>query len=164
MSVQHLSDEAVAAFADGVLRGHARERAARHIAACADCRTAVRVQREAAFALRAAPAPALPTGLLDKLRTVPLQTPLPPPPPTVVDERGNALLATFAPAAAFAPAPRPKKRGRTYFTAAILAGVTGAAAATIAVTGSSDDEHSPVHPAQLVSTNTPVPVFRGALP
>ena len=39
---QHLSDEAVAAFADGVLGGSARERARQHVEECAECRTAVR--------------------------------------------------------------------------------------------------------------------------
>lgn len=172
MSSQHLSDEAVAAFADGVLRGHARERAARHIADCAECRTAVKVQREAAVALRAAPAPALPTNLLDKLRTVPMNTPLPTPPHTVVGPDGNAMLATFAPMAGFVPAERPKRRGRTYFTAALLAGVTGAAVATVVATASDGEHEQRVHPANLVSSNSsasshsgdvPVSVFRGSL-
>ncbi|MDT4947566.1 MAG: hypothetical protein QOJ37_161, partial [Pseudonocardiales bacterium] len=44
MNPQHLSDEAVAAFADGVLSGHARERATRHAAACPECAHAVKVQ------------------------------------------------------------------------------------------------------------------------
>jgi anti-sigma factor RsiW len=176
MSVQHLSDEAVAAFADGVLRGSARERAARHVAECAECRTAVRMQREAAIALRTAPAPALPSGLIDKLRTLPMTTPLPTPLPTAVDDEGNAMLATFAPMAAFAPAHRPKearRRGRTYLTAALLAGVTGAAAATVLATSSDDEQpRRTVHPATLISTNSstrsadfPVSVFHdGALP
>ena len=51
-SVQHLSDEAVAAFADGYLRAVARNRAARHLAECAECAHSVAVQREAACALR----------------------------------------------------------------------------------------------------------------
>jgi anti-sigma factor RsiW len=165
MTSQHLSDEAVAAFADGVLRGHARERAARHIAQCAECHTAVRVQREAAAALRSAAAPALPTNLLDKLRTVPLTTPLPAPPPTVVDPDGNPMLATFAPMAAFAPAPRAKRRGRTYFTAALLAGVTGAAVAGVVATGTDDEPaQQTVHPVTLVSSNSPAGQHTGNIP
>ncbi len=74
---QHLSDEAIAAYADGMLSRVARERAQRHLQCCPDCAHAVAVQREAAFALRAAPAPALPIGLLDRLRAVPVTTPLP---------------------------------------------------------------------------------------
>ena len=76
MREQHLSDEAIAAFADDVLPKHARERARRHTAACPECNYAVAVQREAVWALRAAPAPSLPIGLLDRLREVPATTPI----------------------------------------------------------------------------------------
>jgi hypothetical protein len=72
--VQHLSDEAVAAYADGVLGRTARLRAERHLAECPECAYAVSVQREAVFALRDAPPPALPSGLLDRLRAVPVTT------------------------------------------------------------------------------------------
>lgn len=99
MKPQHLSDEAVAAFADGVLRGHARERARRHTAECPECAYAVAVQREAVWALRAAPAPALPTGLLDRLREVPATTPIATP-PTAIGPDGSTLMATFG---TFAP-------------------------------------------------------------
>jgi anti-sigma factor RsiW len=169
MKPQHLSDEAVAAFADGVLAGSARERAARHLEGCPECRRAVRVQREAAAALRMAPAPALPTSLVDRLRTVPMTTPLPPP-PTSVGPDGNAVLSTFAPMAAFVPAPpRSKHRGRTYFTAAVLAGVTGAVVAATA--GSASGDHQPGRGATVRPVNTvesaheqgavPVSVFHG---
>lgn len=101
-SSQHLSDEAVAAAADGVLTGHARDRATRHIAGCAECAHAVRVQREAAWALRTAPAPPLPVDLLDRLRTVAGDAPpmLPGPWP---DERSGTYLPIAAPIAAIAP-------------------------------------------------------------
>jgi anti-sigma factor RsiW len=75
---QHLSDEAIAAYVDGVLGSGARTRAARHVGECADCAAEVAVQREAVWALRAAPAPALPLGLLDRLRELPTTTPLSP--------------------------------------------------------------------------------------
>jgi hypothetical protein len=174
MNPQHLSDEAVAAFADGVLSGHARDRAARHLNDCAECRRAVKVQREAALALRAAPAPALPTNLLDKLRTVPLTTPLPAPPQSIGPD-GNAVLSTFAPMAAFAPAPaKSRHRGRTYLTAAVLAGVTGAIVAGVA--GGSADDGAPGHTVRPVShtrsgagpagsgaVEVPASVFHGGL-
>ncbi|WP_375480294.1 hypothetical protein [uncultured Jatrophihabitans sp.] len=114
MNVQHLSDEAVAAYADGVLRGHSRERAARHVESCVECLGAVRVQREAAFALRAAPAPALPSALADRLRSVPMTTTISNPSalPTVVAPDGNTMFATFAPAAALVPADQPAGRAR----------------------------------------------------
>ena len=78
--VQHLSDEAVAAYADGVLGRTARMRAERHLAECPECAYAVSIQREAVFALRGAPPPALPSGLLDRLRAVPVTTILTSPP------------------------------------------------------------------------------------
>jgi anti-sigma factor RsiW len=110
MNSVHLSDEAVAAHADGVLTGHARDRAARHLDSCAECRTAVRVQREAALALRAASAPAVPNDLVERLRTVPLTTPIPVPPPTAVAQDGTTMFSVLAPMAALVPGRR--QRGR----------------------------------------------------
>jgi anti-sigma factor RsiW len=102
LSFQHLSDEAVAAFADGYLGAVARTRAARHLAECAECANSVAGQREAARALRSAAAPAPPTGLLDRLRAVPATTPLTPghgtPAPdgsTVFRAFGTVLVAGF---------------------------------------------------------------------
>ena len=117
-SVQHLSDEAVAAFADGYLGAVARTRAARHLAACTDCAHSVAVQREAACALRAAPVPALPTGLLDRLRAVPATTPLPPDQGTLAPDGstvfpafGTVLVAGFvAPSAMKSAARTPSSR------------------------------------------------------
>jgi anti-sigma factor RsiW len=104
VSSQHLSDEAIAAFADGVLRGHARDRAARHAASCAECAHAVAVQREAVWALRAAPAPALPNGLLDRLRSVPVNTPINST-PTAIGPDGSAVFAAFGTMSAAALVP-----------------------------------------------------------
>jgi hypothetical protein len=174
MKPQHLSDEAVAAFADGVLSGHARDRAARHLNCCAECRSAVKCQREAALALRAAPAPSLPTNLLDRLRTVPMTTPLPAP-PSVLAPDGSAALSTFAPMAAFAPAPPRKGRGRTYLTAAMVAGVTGALVVGGVVAANEDDApgagvhvvnhvHSGSGANSSNSSGVPVSVFRGNRP
>jgi hypothetical protein len=113
VSSQHLSDEAVAAFADGVLSGHARDRAARHAAGCAECTYAVAVQREAVWALRAAPAPSLPSGLLDRLRSVPSNTPINVS-PSVMAPDGSAMFAAFGTmtAAAIVP-PRRDDSTRT---------------------------------------------------
>jgi len=134
MNPQHLSDEAVAACADGVLSGHARDRAARHLAECDECAQAVRVQREAAWALRAAPAPALPTGLLDRLRTVPQTTPLRLL-PTAIGPDGNTVLPNVAPMAAFVPAT--SQRGGSWtkpmaITAAAMALAGAVAAGSVA--------------------------------
>jgi hypothetical protein len=107
MREQHLSDEAVAAFADGVLRGHARERAQRHTTGCAECAYAIAVQREAVWALRAAPAPSLPTTLMDRLRQVPITTPIQTV-PTALAEDGSTMFAAFGSnqMAAFVPRTR----------------------------------------------------------
>jgi len=129
MSSQHLSDEAVAAYADGVLRGHARDRAARHVDACAECRIAVRVQREAAVALRSAGAPAPAGALLDRLRSVPLTTPISTL-PSVIASDGTPMLATFAPMAALVPdRPARSHRTRPVITAAAIVALTGTLAA-----------------------------------
>jgi hypothetical protein len=173
MTSQHLSDEAVAAFADGVLGGHARDRAARHVNACAECRDAVQIQREAAYALRSAGAPALPTGLLDRLRTVPLTTPLTAL-PTVVGPDGSTVLCTLAPMAAFVPGEQRRGgRARPYITTVAVLALAGAA-----LTAGSVARHE--EPAQTgngsVLTNTtprqvghapaPIPalVYRGVAP
>jgi anti-sigma factor RsiW len=108
MMQTHLSDEAIAAFADGVLRGSARERAGRHLSECAECAYAVAVQREAVWALRAAPAPPLPTDLLDRLRSVPVNTPINNIPSALAPD-GSAMFGTFGAAAFIAPA-KPKRR------------------------------------------------------
>jgi hypothetical protein len=126
MVAQHLSDEAVAAFADGVLGGHARDRAARHVDGCVECRTAVQVQREAAYALRAAADPRPPNGLLDRLRTVPMTTPLRTLPTTVAPD-GTTMLSTFAPMAALVPdRQQPGHRLRPYITTAAVLALAGA--------------------------------------
>jgi anti-sigma factor RsiW len=119
MSGQHLSDEAVAAFADGVLRGGARERASRHVAACPECAHAVAAQREAVWALRAAPAPPLPTDLLDRLRSVPVTTPIEQRPagiPSAVTRDGSALFSALGglTAAAFAPSGSEAKGAHSH--------------------------------------------------
>lgn len=132
MREQHLSDEAVAAFADGVLSGHARERARRHCAVCPGCNYAVAVQREAVWALRAAPAPCLPTGLMDRLREVPATTPISRI-PTAVDDDGNAMFATFAaPAAALVPQAHRDRPGTRRGQSRTIAAVSVAAVAALA--------------------------------
>jgi anti-sigma factor RsiW len=129
MTSQHLSDEAVAAFADGVLGGLARERAARHVDGCAECRAAVRVQREAALALRAAAPPQAPAELFDRLRALPLTTELPTL-PTAIAPDGSTVLATFTPMAALVPVEHERSfRFRPYVATAAALTLAGALAA-----------------------------------
>ena len=94
LSVQHLSDEAVAAFADGMLGAGARHRASRHIECCPDCARAIAEHREAASVLRTAPAPVTPAGLLDRLRAVPTTTPLRPVVMSLAPD-GSAVFPAF---------------------------------------------------------------------
>ena len=75
-SLPHLSDEAVAAFADGVLPPGPFGRAQKHLVECVGCTQAVRDQQAARVLLRAAAIPAAPGALLDRLRQLPTTSPL----------------------------------------------------------------------------------------
>jgi anti-sigma factor RsiW len=149
MREQHLSDEAIAAFADDVLSGHARDRARRHTTVCPECNHAVAVQREAVWALRAAPAPSLPSGLLARLRDVPATTPITRV-PTHVDENGTTMFAAFGAAAFVPPAPASasarsrSRRARPLAMAVASVAVVGALAGTAAAdSGPSAEPRSP---------------------
>ncbi len=163
LPAQHLSDEAVAAYADGVLSATARGRADRHIAGCPECAHAVRVQREAVWALRAAPAPALPSGLLDRLRELPATTPLGRA-PAAMSADGSALFRAFgtspADRMAMLPAvpqhPRNLERiGRRHGALGVLAVATiaaiGAASAGVAAAGGTPRSPAP-EPASRVTS------------
>jgi len=134
VSSQHLSDEAVAAFADGVLAGLARDRATKHSARCAECAYAVAVQREAVWALRAAPAPPLPSGLLDRLRSVPTTTPINVV-PTAVGPDGLAVFAAFGTRTPAAVVP-PKRDERHHRVSPVLLAAAAMAAASLFAVGS----------------------------
>jgi hypothetical protein len=152
LPAQHLGDEAVAAFADGALGGGARGRAARHVAHCPECARAVTVQREAVWALRAAPVPALPGGLLDRLRAVPSTTPLSGR-PIALDTKGTAVFAAFGTAASAEPekptperpAPATARRMRPYglLTAAAAVVALGAVGGTVAAASDAAGPSSP---------------------
>jgi hypothetical protein len=156
MTSQHLSDEAVAAFADGVLGGLARERAARHVDGCAECRAAVRVQREAAFALRAASAPHAPAELFDRLRALPLTTELTTLPTAIAPDGSTVLATNFAPMAALVPAAQERStRVRPYLTTAAVLTLAGAlASGSVAHLGSQSPTGGTGHVARTVSNTT----------
>ena len=149
LPVQHLSDEAVAAFADGALGATARSRAARHVAECSECANAVAVQREAVLALRAATVPSLPGGLLDRLRAVPTTTPLTQR-PLALDPDGSAVFAAFGTETAAPAKPEPQilptqapmsavRRHRPYGLLTAAAAVVALGAAGVALAGSGTD-------------------------
>lgn len=141
LPAQHLSDEAVAAFADGALTDSARARAARHVAECSECAHAVAVQREAVWALRAAPAPALPGDLLERLRAVPSTTPLNGQ-PIALDPDGSAVFPAFGTAGFVEPrderAEMSRRRARPYGLLTAAAAVIALGAVGGAVAGTSD--------------------------
>jgi hypothetical protein len=96
----HLSEDAVAAFADGVLSASAAARAQRHCAECAECAEAVRAQREAALLLRTAGNPTVPAELMSRLAGLPMSAPLPPPRgglPTVLGADGVPMFIAHDP-------------------------------------------------------------------
>ena len=96
-ALPHLSDEAVAAFADGVLSGQARQRAQSHMAGCGECSDAVYGQRSASAMLRSASAPRAPSGLLDRLRELPITAELPTVQfPSGLSADGQPVFAAFA--------------------------------------------------------------------
>lgn len=171
LPVQHLSDEAVAAYADGVLGATARLRAERHIAACPECAYSVAVQREAVFALRGAPMPALPTGLLDRLRAVPTTTPLTTT-PLALSPDGSATFPSYGTPhhvddaslmsghpAGLTPSIAPRSRRHVRFGTAGLAAVVAVTAVATLSAGlqSADANTGPVSPAQTQQgAGTPV--------
>ena len=134
MSSQHLSDEAIAAFADGVLSGHARERATRHAADCPECAHAVAIQREAVWALRAAPAPPLPTGLLDRLRSVPATTPINV--PATIGPDGSVMFAAFGTMTSAALVAPMRNDGRQHHISPVVLAAAAVAAASLLAVGS----------------------------
>jgi hypothetical protein len=73
-STEHLSTEAVAAFADGELRMTAYLRAAHHLSLCTQCAAEVEAQRQARAALRDSHPIAIPTSLLGLLSQIPQDT------------------------------------------------------------------------------------------
>jgi hypothetical protein len=158
--VQHLSDEAVAAYADGVLGRTARMRAERHLAECPECAYAVSIQREAVFALRGAPLPALPSGLLDRLRAVPTTTILTSPPlalspdgaaafpahGTSVAERDDAATMSAHPMG-LTPSIVPRSRWYGRFGSVGMATVVAVAAVAVLTVGLRASEGAATSPA-----------------
>lgn len=80
-STEHLSTEAVAAFADGELRMTAHLRAAHHLSLCPQCAAEVDAQRQAREALRDSCPVAMPSTLLGLLSQIPHHDPVEPPGP-----------------------------------------------------------------------------------
>ncbi|MEO3761244.1 anti-sigma E factor RseA [Mycobacterium sp. B14F4] len=74
-STEHLSTEAIAAFADGELRMTAHLRAAHHMSLCPQCAAEVEAQRQARAALRDSQPIVVPSSLLGMLSEIPHHAP-----------------------------------------------------------------------------------------
>lgn len=68
---EHLGTEALVAFVDGELTPGAHQRATAHVVGCVECSNEVRAQIQARSAVRTAPVPRVPLGLLGALRGIP---------------------------------------------------------------------------------------------
>lgn len=78
-STEHLSTEAIAAFADGELRMTAHLRAAHHMSLCPQCAAEVEAQCQARAALRDSQPIVVPSSLLGMLSEIPRHAPPEPP-------------------------------------------------------------------------------------
>jgi hypothetical protein len=94
-SVDHLSAEAVAAYADGELPMKAHLRASGHLSACAQCRAEVEAQGQARAALRDCRPVTMPSTLMGLLSQIPQSTPNDPPnaPPNELTPNGPLSAA-----------------------------------------------------------------------
>ncbi|HEX2904770.1 MAG TPA: hypothetical protein VHO01_15060 [Jatrophihabitans sp.] len=135
----HLSEDAVAAFADGVLSDAATVRARKHCIECAECADAVRVQRETAMMLRCSSSPSAPAGLIDRLTHLPQSAPIPPPNsglPTALGADGIPVFVAHNPPARKRPEPpEPGKAEDRHFhprRALLPVGILASAAAVVA--------------------------------
>lgn len=72
---EHLSSEAVAAFADERLPTTARDRALKHLGQCPECMDALQVQRSARYALRHSGPIPMPGTLAERLAHIAEHTP-----------------------------------------------------------------------------------------
>lgn len=169
MKPQHLSDEAVAAFADGVLAGHARERARKHTAECPECAYSVAVQREAVWALRSAPAPSLPTGLFDRLLDVPATTSIRVVPTSIAPD-GSMMFSTFGSMIGAAAVVPVEKEHRHRMGPIVGTAVAVAAAGVLAVSsaahasGQQDRPAAPNGPVSVQPGNAQPAVYAPAVP
>ena len=155
----HLSLDAVVAFADGELGLTAFQRAAAHIAQCSSCATEVAEQTSARQQLRSARCPSIPSGLLDSLRSIPLALPLAPPPAGLSRDSVTGKV-TRDPAARLGDPHRGgplRSRGFRLGAGAIVAGLAMGALAATALADQSADPGTSHHPNSAESSYQSVP-------
>ena len=129
----HLTLDAIVAYVDDELTAGPHARAEAHLARCVECRAEVVEQRQARAALQGAAGPRLPSGLLQSLRCIPVETELPPPPPGLgVTADGQFVLLRDVPEAAAEPdpsVPAPRRFSRRARIGAVSGLAVGALAA-----------------------------------
>ncbi|MFT7840767.1 zf-HC2 domain-containing protein [Saccharothrix sp. BKS2] len=94
---QHLLPDAVVAFVDGELSASAHGRAAAHLARCPFCAAEAYSQQQASSAVRAAPTPCAPAGLLARLGAIPEQVELPSAPDNLAVTEDGQLVTVQRP-------------------------------------------------------------------
>lgn len=160
----HLSLDAVVAFADGEMGLTAYQRAAAHIARCQQCAAEVAEQTSARQQLRSAACPRMPSGLLDALRSIPVALPAPPPPAGVSrDTTGRAVRSVqgagdvrTSPAGPLSGRPHPSRsRGFRLGAGAIVAGLAVGAIAASAVVDRTPEPAGPTSTPDTAQVSVP---------
>ncbi len=123
--IDHLTLDAVVAFADGEMSMVAYQRAATHVARCPQCDAEVKAQMAARSRLRSASSPTMPGSLLDTLRSIPVALPSTPSEPPAGKRPGAAPGATHPDSGTpHLPSAHRGRRFRFLGAGAIVAGLT----------------------------------------
>jgi anti-sigma factor RsiW len=93
----HLLPDVVVAYVDGELSLGAQDRAAAHIARCADCAAEITAQRQACAAVKRAEAPSMSAGFLASLMSIPANTEIPGSPDNLAMTADGQLVAIQRP-------------------------------------------------------------------
>jgi hypothetical protein len=99
----HLTLDAIVAFADDELTAGAHARATAHLAVCPECSDEVVAQTQARAMLQSATAPSMPSSLLSSLRSIPQDADLPEPPAGLAMTSDGQLVSVLRPPAAARP-------------------------------------------------------------
>ena len=152
--IDHLTLVAVVAYADGEMPMVSYQRAAAHVALCPQCDAEVRAQLTARSWLRAAEAPAMPTALLDTLRSIPvaLPTTYPEAHPAQERVRGERLAG---PVPAHQRAVHRNRRFRFLGAGALVAGLAVGALVGSEPAGDADPHPDQPQVAHVSPVNAP---------
>lgn len=159
--IDHLTLDAVVAYADGEMPMVSYQRAAAHVAVCPQCDAEVRAQMTARSWLRgAAQAPAMPTALLDALRSIPVALPRTGPEARPAQDRTHTDQLA-GPLTSHARTAHRSRRFRFLGAGALVAGLTVGA-----LVGAEPSGHPDPHPdspliAHVSPANAPQAVTAG---